>query len=138
MLKVLKNNIDNSQKLEDVKISKESFIIIDWIRTKIDFILSYLNEINISNQNNIDELEPREKFKIFVCYISQMLIQIINWEELKSCKCSYYPLKGTIEAALKWEIWEKYRGLILDWEDWKKIDLALVESLAYLIAYNKL
>ena len=41
--------------------------------------------------------------------IKNTIEQINNWVEIKSCRCSYYPTRSLVEAALKWEIWEEFR-----------------------------
>ena len=51
-----------------------------------------------------------EKDKI-VSEIENVLEQIKAGKDINACKCSYYPVRGMLEMALRWEIGEKFRLL---------------------------
>jgi len=51
-----------------------------------------------------------EKDKI-VFEIENVLEQIKAGKDINACKCSYYPVRGMLEMALRWEIGEKFRLL---------------------------
>jgi len=62
--------------------------------------------------------------------INSVLEQIKEWVEIKSCRCSYYPVRNLLEAALNGEIWEQYR--LLKNATWKTKE-DLIENLADLV-----
>jgi hypothetical protein len=62
------------------------------------------NWSNISQKANIID--------IYIDEIVEIVRQLRDWEDIKTCKCSYYPLREIVEMAIKWEIWEKYRSLL--------------------------
>ena len=68
-------------------------------------------------RTTLDECKtPEEKINFYVNEIKFIIQQIQDWVELTSCKCSYMPLRWTVEMAMSWEIWEKYR-LVKYWDE---------------------
>lgn len=54
----------------------------------------------------------QDRVALYVEEIKEIIRQIRWWEDIKTCKCSYYPLRERVEMAIKWELGEKYRGLL--------------------------
>ena len=77
-------------------------------------------------EDNLTWIETRSKSKLdlYIEDIRSIVKDLQNWIDIKSCRCSYYPLRTTVEMAIKWEIWEKYR-LIKTWNDEIIIKLAI-------------
>ena len=71
------------------------------------------------------------KFERIVQEMKNIVMQIQNWTELVSCRCSQNALKETMYYANKWEIWEKFRG-VLSWNQ------CAIESLAKYIVNQQL
>ena len=70
-----------------------------------------------------------EKDKI-VFEIENVLKQIEAGKDINACKCSYYPVRGMLEMALRWEIGEKFRLLNTAESNFRK---NLIEELADLL-----
>lgn len=51
-------------------------------------------------------MPTKEEYKIDII---KTIKQINNWEEIKTCICSFYPTKVLVQAAINWEIWEEFR-----------------------------
>lgn len=54
----------------------------------------------------------QDRVSLYIKEIKEIIRQIKLWEDIRTCKCSYYPLRETVEMAINWELWEKYRGLV--------------------------
>lgn len=52
-----------------------------------------------------------EKLMFYINEIQNIVEQLLSWIDIKTCKCSYYPLRLTVEAAINGELWENYRNV---------------------------
>lgn len=53
----------------------------------------------------------QDKVALYMEEIKEIIKQIRQWEDIKTCRCSYYPLRWLVEMAINWEIGEKYRWI---------------------------
>ena len=56
--------------------------------------------------------------------------QIQDWIEPNSCRCSYYPTRNLVLAAINWEIWEEFRLI-------KYFNEEIIENLANIMLWEK-
>lgn len=54
------------------------------------------------NWNNLSKLQK------YILDIREIVKKINDWEDQKTCKCSYFPLKDQVISAIKWELWMKF------------------------------
>ncbi len=77
----------------------------------------WIDEVSVFDWNEIQRTQledcktPEEKIDFYVNEIKFIVQQIQWWAEMKSCRCSYMPLKWTVEMAMNWEIGEKFRSV---------------------------
>ena len=45
----------------------------------------------------------------FIDDIKDTLQDIVNWVEVKTCRCSHYPTRTIVQAAMNWELGEEFR-----------------------------
>lgn len=77
------------------------------------------------------ETRNKSKLELYIEDISQIVEDLKNWIDINSCRCSYFSLRWTVEMAIRWEIWEKFKLI----ETWNK---EIIEKLAIKILNNSL
>ena len=73
--------------------------------------------------DNKEEAKEISELEKYIESIKDVVEQLQQGIDIKSCKCSYYPLRATVEMALEWQIWEWFR-LIKTGDEDMIIDLA--------------
>ncbi len=56
-----------------------------------------------------EKKEILSELELYINSIKEIVSQLQQGVHIKSCRCSYFPLRATVEMALKWEIWEEFR-----------------------------
>ena len=73
--------------------------------------------------DNSEKKEELWELELYINSIKEVVLQLQLGKSIKSCRCSYFPLRTTIETALGWWIWEKFR-LIKYWNEDIIVELA--------------
>lgn len=71
-----------------------------------------------------------EKLQFYIDEIKIIVDQLINWIDINSCKCSYFPLRSQVEMAWNWDIWVKFMW-VKTWSEYA------IENLAWYILNNE-
>lgn len=69
----------------------------------------------VSSQTNNKKLLYWEELMALKIDLVDTLLQVKQWVDIKYCRCSLTPTRDLLTAALKGELWEKYR--LLWWLD---------------------